>query len=179
MHATRTGAPTGNTSSGLTIGERLAAARKHRGISYEDAAAATKLSVAYLQAMEANQFDLMPAPIYAKNFIRIYGNYLGLDGRQLAEEYGRTVSMSVQLPPKTEVAPTYHVSVLVTYLLRHRVMLGMLVVVVVVLMLYLGSALERSAGGPPVAAPGDPQVAAALRDYKPMFDTTEPLPSLE
>ncbi|MCX7847416.1 MAG: helix-turn-helix domain-containing protein [bacterium] len=178
MHATRSTSSLSSSSQTPSIGERLAAARRQRGISYEDAAAATKLSVSYLQAMEANRFDQMPAPIYAKNFIRIYGTYLGLDGRQLAEEFSRMVPLHVELPPKTQTSPAYHVSVLITQLVRHRLLVGAVLLAAISLILYLGSSLERRTGS--ISYPtDDPQIAAALRDYQPMFDTTEPLPSLE
>jgi len=156
----------------------LSAARQHRGISHEDAAAATKLSVAYLQAMEANRFDQMPAPIYAKNFIRIYATYLGLDGRQLAEEFGHHVPMHVELPPKADTSPAYHVSMVLTQVVRHRFMFAALVIVIIALLLYLGSSLDRAPGMADGAA-ADPQVAKLMREYKPMFDTSEPLPPLE
>lgn len=178
MHASHASASHPPSHPGPSIGERLAAARARRGISYEDAAAATKLSVAYLQAMETNRFDQMPAPIYAKNFIRIYATYLGLDGRQLAEEFSRKTPMVVELPAKTDTSHVYHVSMLITHLVRHRVMLGIIAIAVIALLLYLGTALERESGTAGASA-SDPQIANLLREYKPMFDATEPLPPLD
>lgn len=178
MHASHTSSSQRPTPAGLSIGERLAAARKQRGISFEDAAAATKLSVAYLQAMESNRFDQMPAPIYAKNFIRIYATYLGLDGRQLAEEFSRKTPMVVDLPTQTETSRIYHVSMLITQLVRHRVMVGVILIAVIALLLYLGTVLEREPGVTDASA-SDPQLAKVLREYTPMFDATEPLPPLD
>lgn len=178
MHASHASASHPAPPPGPSIGERLAAARARRGISYEDAAAATKLSVAYLRAMETNRFDQMPAPIYAKNFIRIYATYLGLDGRQLAEEFSRKTPMVVELPAKADTSHVYHLSMLITKLVRHRVMAGVIAIAVIALLLYLGTALDREPGATD-AATSDPQVAKLLREYKPMFDMTEPLPPLD
>mgnify|MGYP000703100746 CR=1 FL=1 len=178
MHASHASSSPRSAPPTPSIGERLAAARAQRGISYEDAAAATKLSVAYLHAMEANRFDHMPAPIYAKNFIRIYATYLGLDGRQLAEEFGRQTTMTVQLPAKVETSHMYHLSMLITQIVRHRVLLLVVACAVLALLLYLGSALDRGQAAPETPA-GDPQLAKLLREYKPMFDLTEPLPPLD
>jgi len=178
MHAAHASSSALTAPPGPSIGERLAAARAQRGISYEDAAAATKLSVAYLQAMEANRFDQMPAPIYAKNFIRIYATYLGLDGRQLAEEFSRTAPIMIELPAKTETSHVYHLSMLITHIVRHRVMVLALACALIALLLYVGSSLDREPGAAD-ASSSDPQVAKLLRDYKPMFDLSEPLPPLD
>lgn len=178
MHASHASTLHSSAPAAPSIGERLAAARKQRGISFDDAAAATKLSVAYLQAMEMNRFDQMPAPIYAKNFIRIYATYLGLDGRQLAEEFSRKTPMVVDLPAKTETSLVYHLSMLVTQIVRHRLVLGIIAVAALALLLYFDTALNREAGAAD-ASGADPQLAKLLREYKPMFDATEPLPPLE
>ena len=37
--------------------------------------------------MEADNFSVMPAPTYAKGFIRLYAEYLGLDPAPLVQEY--------------------------------------------------------------------------------------------
>ncbi len=39
--------------------------------------------------MENEEWDLLPGPVYVKSFLRTYGDYLGLDGRVLVEEYKR------------------------------------------------------------------------------------------
>ena len=70
-----------------TLGEKLKSARERRGATTSQAAAATRIKMQHLEAMEANQFQRIPAPTYAKGFLRMYAEYLGLDPAPLVREY--------------------------------------------------------------------------------------------
>jgi len=49
----------------------------------------TKIRAKYLRAIENEEWDLLPGDVFAKSFLRTYGEYLGLDTRQLIDEYKR------------------------------------------------------------------------------------------
>jgi cytoskeletal protein RodZ len=49
----------------------------------------TKIRAKYLRAMENDEWDLLPGEVYAKSFLRTYGNFLGLDTRQLIDDFRR------------------------------------------------------------------------------------------
>ena len=51
--------------------------------------AKTKIRAKYLRAIENEEWDLLPGPVYVKSFLRTYGDYLGLDSRLLIDEYKR------------------------------------------------------------------------------------------
>ena len=70
-----------------TLGQQLKAARLAKGISEQDAGTATKTLTKMILAMEADDFSGMAAPTYAKGFIRLYANYLGLNPDPLIAEY--------------------------------------------------------------------------------------------
>ncbi|HKL21562.1 MAG TPA: helix-turn-helix domain-containing protein [Tichowtungia sp.] len=70
-----------------TIGEQFKAAREAKGVSESEAAAETKILTKTIFAMEADDFSAMAAPTYAKGFIRLYAEYLGLDPEPLVQEY--------------------------------------------------------------------------------------------
>jgi cytoskeletal protein RodZ len=70
-----------------TLGQQLKAAREAGGISENEAGAATKILTRIIAAMEADDFSGMAAPTYAKGFIRLYAEYLGLNPEPLVEEY--------------------------------------------------------------------------------------------
>lgn len=70
-----------------SIGETLREARHRKQVSLEEVARATKIKLEVLECMEADEFDRLASPTYARGFIRIYGDYLGLDGRALADAY--------------------------------------------------------------------------------------------
>lgn len=71
------------------MGDRLRQARQKQGISLEEAAAATKIKVEYLRALEAEEYAALPSPAYARGFLKIYAHLLGLDYESLNQLYDR------------------------------------------------------------------------------------------
>lgn len=69
------------------IAEELRRRREELGKSLEEAQAATKIRLRYLQALEAAEPDQIPGEVYVKGFLRAYGDFLGLDGWALVERY--------------------------------------------------------------------------------------------
>jgi len=49
----------------------------------------TKIRAKYLRAIENEEWSLLPGDVYVKSFLRTYGDYLGLDSRQLIDDYKR------------------------------------------------------------------------------------------
>lgn len=70
-----------------TIGQRLETARQAKGVTVSEAGQATKILSRFIEAMEADDFGALSAPVYAKSFIKMYANYLGLEAAPLVEEY--------------------------------------------------------------------------------------------
>ncbi len=61
----------------------------------------TKIRAKYLRAMENEEWDLLPGPVYVKSFLRTYGDYLGLDSRLLVDDFKRRY----ERPSDTEMRP--------------------------------------------------------------------------
>lgn len=74
-------------AEGGSFGEWLRRQREMREISLRDIADRTKISLRYLEAMEADRFDLLPAPIFAKGFLREYARYVGLSPDEVVNHY--------------------------------------------------------------------------------------------
>ncbi|MCS7315078.1 MAG: helix-turn-helix domain-containing protein [Bryobacterales bacterium] len=72
----------------------LAALRQQRGVSLEQIAETTKISVAYLRAIEAGRFDLLPGGIYDLNYLRQYARAVGLDEEALIGYYRRATGQA-------------------------------------------------------------------------------------
>ncbi len=70
-----------------TIGETLREARQAKRVTLEDAARATKVKVDTLEKLEADDTRNLAAPMYVKGFIKIYADYLGLNGQEVADAY--------------------------------------------------------------------------------------------
>ena len=70
----------------LSIGSALRRAREKRGLSLEEAEQATKIRARYLDALERQDYDILPASIYVHGFLKTYATFLGLDGEALSRE---------------------------------------------------------------------------------------------
>lgn len=69
------------------LGERLRQEREMRGVSLDEIAKATRISQKFLQALEENDFDALPAPVFVTGFLRSYASHLGMDADSLVAEY--------------------------------------------------------------------------------------------
>ena len=70
-----------------TIGQKLRATREQRKATLSQAAEATRIKSTQLEMMETDKFDQLGAVIYAKGFLRLYGEFLGLDPEALVRAY--------------------------------------------------------------------------------------------
>ncbi len=85
-------APGDEAASGLddgtprTLGGRLREHRLASGFTLEQAAEETRISYGYLDAIEADRFDVLPAPVYVRGFVRLYARFLGIDPEDAVEQ---------------------------------------------------------------------------------------------
>ncbi len=75
-----------------TVGDELKAARVRADLSVEDIAAATKIRLHYLRALEEGKTSQLPALTYVLGFIRSYADVVGLDAQVLAARYRTEVT---------------------------------------------------------------------------------------
>ena len=69
------------------VSKMLKEARLAKGLSLEEAEAATSIRKLYLDAVEEGEFDKIPGDVFTKGIIRTYGNFLGLNGLDLVNIY--------------------------------------------------------------------------------------------
>ena len=62
-------------------------AREARGISLREISEQTRISMRYLEAIEANDFKRLPGGIFNRSFIKAYARYIGYDEKQAIEAY--------------------------------------------------------------------------------------------
>jgi cytoskeleton protein RodZ len=83
--------------------QELKAAREALGLSHADVFQRTRISVSNLQAMENNDFHLLPTSAYTKNFIKTYARTLGIDSEPILvkyENYLNSLKGIQKLPPE-------------------------------------------------------------------------------
>lgn len=70
---------------GATIGETLRAAREAQKLSLDDVANQTRIPLRHLEAIEASEWDKLPAPTYTIGFAKSYASAVGLDRNMVAD----------------------------------------------------------------------------------------------
>ena len=83
------------------IGDQLRETRMRQRIDITEVEAATKIRAKYLRALENEEWDLLPGPTFVKTFLRTYADYLGLDARNLVEQY----RLRYERPAANELTP--------------------------------------------------------------------------
>ena len=159
-----------------SIGQQLKAARERKGVTASQAAAATHLKVQHVEALERDDYSRLTVPTYAKGFLKIYAEYLGLDSVPLIREYSQqhlplTVASPVPGPATAPAGFTF------TRLLHNlpavptlpaitperllRLLPGVAaILLVVVLIMALRHGCHRTAAQPPVAGTNALRAAA-------------------
>jgi cytoskeleton protein RodZ len=72
-----------------SIGEQLRLAREARGIGLREICDQTRISVHYLEAIEANDYKRLPGGVFNRSFIKAYAKCVGYDEREAVEGYTR------------------------------------------------------------------------------------------
>ena len=83
--------------------QELKTKREALGLSLADIFQRTRISVSNLQAMEDNNFHLLPTSAYTKNFIKTYARSLGIDSEPILvkyEDYLNSLKGIQKLSPK-------------------------------------------------------------------------------
>jgi cytoskeletal protein RodZ len=83
------------------IGNTLREARVRRNLTLQQVEEDIKIRVKYVQAMENEDWDVMPGVTYVKGFLRTYSTYLGLDPDVIIDEFrsrGMVASQEYQEP---------------------------------------------------------------------------------
>jgi transcriptional regulator with XRE-family HTH domain len=80
-------ASTGDRRDVTEIGQALRSARERQGLERAELERRTHIRTRYLGALEDERFDDIPGRAYAKGFLRVYAEALGLDGPRLIDEF--------------------------------------------------------------------------------------------
>jgi cytoskeleton protein RodZ len=76
------------------IGSLLRNARKNRNEDLSQVASTLRIRQVYLEAIENNQFNVLPGDIYVVGFIKSYATHLGLDSESIVERYKIEIGMA-------------------------------------------------------------------------------------
>ncbi len=65
------------------VGPYLRQAREARGLSLEELAQATKIRKTFLEALENEDWESLPAEIYVRGYVRCYAEVVGLNPEEV------------------------------------------------------------------------------------------------
>ncbi|MDZ7626962.1 MAG: helix-turn-helix domain-containing protein [Parvularculaceae bacterium] len=92
-------------SAGLSVGAKLAAARKAKGLSHVDVHTGTKIKIVHIAALEAGERQFLPATPFTAGFVKAYAQFLGLDGDDFAKAYKAETGFQPVAAPVMAPAP--------------------------------------------------------------------------
>lgn len=71
----------------VSFGMWLRRQREARDISLREIADASKISLRYIEALEQDRFDILPARVFVHGFLRQYSKYVGLDADEVVNHF--------------------------------------------------------------------------------------------
>jgi curved DNA-binding protein CbpA len=85
--------------NGVFDGEVLRRIRVSLGIELEEISSITKINEQHLRSIEGNQYDVLPAPVYLRGFLKQIAKCLSLDPGQVADSYTNRMRESASRRP--------------------------------------------------------------------------------
>jgi hypothetical protein len=140
-----------------------------RGVSLDEAARDTRLRADQLDALEREDFDVLPGEVYVRASLRTYASYLGLDANKVAGAYALTTGEFDPVPPPAKLGRVERMIAATRIRDNQRLLLVMAGSILIVLLAF--GLLSRGTAAPPPAeipaatvspVPVDPTVRAVL-----------------
>ena len=140
-----------------SFGAWLRRQREVREISLREIAESSRISLRYLEAFEQDRFELLPAPLFAKGFLREYAKFVGLDPDEVVNYYlsASPKEAGAERPARSRLRPRPRIS--------PAAILGaaLFVLALVVALWFLTSRVGNEEARPAMAPPPSPDVPAA------------------
>jgi hypothetical protein len=132
------------------VGQILRERRQTRGVSLEEAAAATRIRPIFLRAMEEDDYHLLPDERYLIRFLGEYATFLGLNPEEVQRQFSRQIAR-----PQSSLA-VFPVKRSITLSVRH-LLPGLLLLFFLLPSIFIGLSLlsnkAQEATGPEAARP--------------------------
>ena len=90
----------------MDFGTFLRQARERRGVSLQQIALATKISVRVLEALERNDLSKLPGGVFSRAFVRSYAVEVGLDPDETVREFVKQFAAESMGRPSSSTART-------------------------------------------------------------------------
>ncbi|MHB8074013.1 helix-turn-helix domain-containing protein [Desulfosporosinus fructosivorans] len=84
-------------------GTILRKAREEKDLSYQNIEESIKIRVRYLEALENEDYGILPGATYSRGFLRTYAKYLGINPQEIVNSY----SASLVKEAEPVIQPTF------------------------------------------------------------------------
>jgi cytoskeletal protein RodZ len=147
-----------------TVGEMLREARVNKSLSLQEVEEGTKIRLKFLNAIESNDFSVMPSLSYAKGFVKNYSDYLGLNTNTVLAFFRRQTveAPKSSLLPKGMGEPLNRSSLQLT---PGKFITLIAIILVSLFLVYLGLQY-RTLQQPPTLVIDDPKNQAVVTDKR-------------
>ena len=81
------------------FGDTLRQARARKGVTLREAEQATRINRLYLLALEEENFEQLPAPIYQRGIVKNYASYLDLNQATVLRMYNEALGEAIEPEP--------------------------------------------------------------------------------
>ncbi|MGM0471913.1 MAG: helix-turn-helix domain-containing protein [Bacillota bacterium] len=135
------------------ISQKIKKARLEQDITLEEVHQETKIRKRYLEAIEEGDMELIAQKVFLKGFLRVYADYVGLDGLQILQEFNQLLALQDN-DKEAETAEVTEeqseddlvediLSVVTKHLAKIAVSTGLIVIVAVGLLFYNSGILGK------------------------------------
>jgi cytoskeletal protein RodZ len=131
-----------------TVSEQLRRGREQQQLDVYQVAEITKIKTDHVRALESGTFDIFPAPVYIRGFVRTYATMLKLDVPSVLADLDGELSQSDKFrdPPPLTNMPRSPLDFLMLQLSRLNWRIAF-AIVTVLLFLILAAAVIRNRSG--------------------------------
>jgi len=77
-----------------SLGEKLRQAREAKGLTLSDVAEQTRISSLYLEAIENDEYKILPGGIFNKGFVKSYAKFVGINEQEALMDYQAVLARS-------------------------------------------------------------------------------------
>src|SRR5262245_2294458 len=93
--------PTSERDHVSGLGQQLKAERERQSLLLGQVATRIRVREEYLDAIERQEWDALPGPVFTRGFLQSYAQILGLDTRHILNAYARELRISRATEPTT------------------------------------------------------------------------------
>jgi cytoskeletal protein RodZ len=127
---------TNDITSENSLGNFLQQERLKKNVSIEDVAEATCIHIATLRAIEAGDREKIPAEVFARGFVKLYAEYLGLDTQDVLNRYNSELVTLGQKGDRQELISGKSLGHEAPFFSTRRIILLILIIVLLALGYY-------------------------------------------